>query len=602
LGCANYQDHVAIKGERFESFRVAALLTVVLPLGKHDGYQNATVRCFTIAWRIVRPAATRYTDGMMQGFFRRLTTLNPSFVNSKEQNIMIFFFRRGNWWHAIWLAMLLFGTCSAEESRLAINEDNSHFFGTRSAEDMTLEGLHAFVDQYANTGVSHLFLCPNAMRASFRSKTRDAIWEVGDQEMPTGGGRRWMDNAKLLDERGLDPYQIWIARCRVQGISPWLSMRMNDLHSVDNVKNFMHSTFWLKHPEFWRVPGGNSWIDRALDYSVPEVREHNLAFVEELLERYDPDGIELDWMRFGYHFKPGLEDHGRAILTDFLRDVRQLADRYSVARHHPLKVGVRVPTHPDAAAGLGMDAVAWAREGLIDMLVVTPFWTTSDFDIPLELWRKQLGAANERVILAAGLEHNLRAFPGAPAVPNDLASTRGFMVSSLQRGAYQIYLFNFMDSETRPVSQLDYRQLIQDGSNWDAICRKPRRHVICFRDTVPPGFPNGAQLPVETVQPAEFELHTGPTVSEADIAVLIGLADRPGVMQSQFTMRLNDVPCETPSTVEQPSNIPPMRRVLRFPCPRHSLQPGRNHIALRQAAGQIPQRIEWVEVIITPLL
>ena len=52
---------------------------------------------------------------------------------------------------------------------LVINEDNSHFFGSRNPEDMTLSGLHAFVDQYAESAVTHLFLCPNAMRASFRT-------------------------------------------------------------------------------------------------------------------------------------------------------------------------------------------------------------------------------------------------------------------------------------------------------------------------------------------------------------------------------------------------------------------------------------------------
>ena len=77
--------------------------------------------------------------------------------------------------------------------------------------------------------------------------------------------------------------------------------------------NFMHSTFWLAHPEYWRVPGSTSgWTDRAFDYAIPAVREHHMAFVRELLARYDADGLELDWMRFGYHFKPGHEEEGRA--------------------------------------------------------------------------------------------------------------------------------------------------------------------------------------------------------------------------------------------------------------------------------------------------
>ncbi|MDF2668153.1 MAG: hypothetical protein K0R67_459 [Paenibacillus sp.] len=33
------------------------------------------------------------------------------------------------------------------------------------------------------------------------------------------------------------------------------------------------------------------------------------------------------------------------------------------------------PSRPQTARGLGMDAVEWARQGLIDMLVITPLWS-----------------------------------------------------------------------------------------------------------------------------------------------------------------------------------------------------------------------------------
>ena len=68
------------------------------------------------------------------------------------------------------------GPVQTFRNALIVNEDNSHFFGSRTPEQMTEAGLHAFVDQYADTAVTHLFLCPNAMRASFRSRTREAIW------------------------------------------------------------------------------------------------------------------------------------------------------------------------------------------------------------------------------------------------------------------------------------------------------------------------------------------------------------------------------------------------------------------------------------------
>ena len=361
---------------------------------------------------------------------------------------------------------------------------------------MTLAGLQAFVDQYAGSAVTHLFLCPNAMRASFRSRSRDAIWDPVDGKEPDG---LWPQNAKRLFEANLDPYAVWISRCREKGVSPWLSMRMNDVHSVDEPDNFMHSSFWRSHPEFWRVPHGSAspWVNRALNYAHAAVREHQLACVRELLERYDPDGLELDWMRFGYHLTPGREREDGAILTDFVREVRALTSDWSQKRKHAIRLGVRVPAHPDAASGLGMDAVRWASEGLVDLVVPCPFWSSSDFDIPVELWRERLGSVTDRVALAPGIEHNARPWPGGAAVANDLASLRGFAASAYHRGADSLYLFNWMDSETRPVPASEYSRLLREGLSRQTVLAAPRRHLVCYRDTVPPGFPDGVQLPAE---------------------------------------------------------------------------------------------------------
>ncbi len=487
----------------------------------------------------------------------------------------------------------------AVEPGIVINEDNSHFYTTRSADEMSLEGLNAFVDQYADTKVSHLFLSPNSMRASFKSSTREAIWELGDQEMPEGAGAKWMSNARLLHERGLDPYAVWIARSREKGISPWLTMRMNDIHDVPNTKSYMHSTFWLQHPEFWRVPNDTSggWTVRALDYGHEAVREHNMAFVKELLERYDPDGLELDWMRFGWHFKAGEEAAGVKILNEFMQEVRALTEAWGKKRGHPIKLGVRVPAHPDAARGLGMDAVAWAKAGLVDMIVPCPFWTSSDFDIPVELWREQLGDAAHDLILAPGLEFNTRAYPGGPAVANDLPSTRGFAASAWYRGADQIYLFNYMDSETIPVSQSDYRILVEQGLALDVVTRAPRRHIQAFRDTVPSGFPNGAVLPA-TGPEASFTINIGPRPEKGVVTFHIGLGNGEGVDSATYTAIVNGTPCGASSDRENPGTFPGAVRALSFTCPPDAVRDGANSVVVTQPEGQ---QIVWAEFRVDPL-
>jgi len=486
-----------------------------------------------------------------------------------------------------------------------INEDNSHFFGGRGPDDMTLEGLHAWVDQYAGTQVSHLFLCPNAMKASFASSAFDPIWRLtAEQHFPAGPdfSRTWPDNARLLDERGLDPYAVWIARCREKGISPWLSMRMNDLHNVDNTANFQHSSFWLKHPDYWRVPGSTSgsWLDRAFDYGIPEVREYHIGFIRELLERYDPDGLELDWMRFGWHFKPGHEKEGCAILTAFMRDVRALTHASAEKRGHAIKLGARVPTHPDAAAGLGMDGVTWLREGLVDMLVPTPFWTASDFDIPIELWRRRIGPAAGNIVLAAGLESNLRAYPGGPSVANDLESVRGFAAASLHRGADQIYLFNYMDPGPMPGGPQAYRELLEKGLGLDVVTQAPRRHVVGFRDTVPPGMPNDAALPVDGFKGGVLRIYTGAKPDNGRVVFVAGLAEREDVQNAAFEISLNGKPCKPSTDLADASRCPAAARAIQAGCPLETVRDGYNEVRIVQLEGQAEQQVVWAEIRIDP--
>jgi uncharacterized lipoprotein YddW (UPF0748 family) len=223
---------------------------------------------------------------------------------------------------------------------LIINEDAWHFFDTRTPEQMTLDGLNAFIDQYAGTKITHLFLNPNAQTTRFKSQTRSAAWDIESKEI-------WSRNAKLLHERGLDPYKIWIERCREKKISPWISMRMNDVHYADKTDHYYHSSFWRNNPSFWRVPNEKSdnWrnralalnpdafrivdsnlftSNRALNYVHPEVWEHQMSFVHELFERYDFDGLELDWMRFGWHLTPGKEKEESIILNKFMQEVRKI--------------------------------------------------------------------------------------------------------------------------------------------------------------------------------------------------------------------------------------------------------------------------------------
>jgi hypothetical protein len=248
-----------------------------------------------------------------------------------------------------------------------------------------------------------------------------------------------------------------------------------------------------------------------------------------------------------------------------------------------------------------MDAVLWAREHLVDMLVPCPFWTSSDFDIPVELWHERLGGAAEQVTVAPGIEHNARPWPGAAAAANDLASLRGFAVSAYHRGADSLYLFNWMDSQTRPVPASEYMLLLRDGLRGQAALNAPRRHPVCYRDTVPSGFPSGVQLPRDAGDGASFRVHVGPKPKSGKVWAVAGLAARNGVAEARFEASLNGQALGAAENVANPQGLGGGAvRAIRFACPLDAVKDGYNQIRIGQVDGSVAQQIVWLEIRVEP--
>jgi uncharacterized lipoprotein YddW (UPF0748 family) len=154
---------------------------------------------------------------------------------------------------------------------------------------------------------------------------------------------------------------------------------MNDAHYPKQALHPYHSTFWRAHPE-WRL------AQTSLDYGRKEVRDHYLALIGEILNKFDMDGLELDFMRHGYYFRPEETHGGRRVMTEFVREVRRLSDRASRRLRKPVPIAVRVPSTPWISAQRGLDAVAWARSGLVDLIVASPWWASTQSDVPVETW------------------------------------------------------------------------------------------------------------------------------------------------------------------------------------------------------------------------
>ena len=497
---------------------------------------------------------------------------------------------------------------------IIINEDFENFMASRPPEKMTEAGLKEQIDHYARKQVEMIIFCGNGMRAMFNSHVFEPLW-TDMQEMPDGKvffrGREVANepvpvrnnavNCKRLYMNNENPFKTRIDYARSKGLRVCAGMRMNDIHWASDPDFPMHSNFWREHPEYRRAPYQRTWNGQALDYAVPEVRERAMALIHEYLERFDFDGIELDWMRTPPHFKPGFELKGLEILNDFMREVRMIADQAAKRSGHRVDVLVRVPSDPDTARRNGFDVPRWAAEKWVTHVTVTNFYLTTDYDPPLELWRVLLGSD---VSLAAGLEINCRQHLNAEmGFRNTEAVVNGFAASFLYRGADKVYLFNHMDGDKSCMYDFSqFTNVLDHAGSRETVDPLVRRHVVTACDTIAPGCPyKGPVLPLTVGSlnagwsaGAEIRLNTGGGVKGREAYIIMALdKDIPNVK-----VRLNTVYCPGsagPDNWEKPVARGTFRT---WSIPQGVLHDGDNVIEIEPSDETVV--IDWCEILIQP--
>ena len=401
---------------------------------------------------------------------------------------------------------------------LCVNADNDHYFKARyMANLLPLEGrfseagVRKYLDIVAAGGVTHLFLCPVGQRASFDATSCDPIWLAIDEAKARGvGPDEWPVNAKRLHDAGLDAYAIWCKAAREKGsVSVWISMRMNDVHFVNEPWNIRTNRFWYEHPELRRVTDkdpqkGGSWTQFALDYSKKEVQEFEFGIFKELVDRYDADGYELDWMRFWEHLTPGKERGQARILTDFMKRCRTYAQAAGARRGHPVYLSTRVPTSYAAALDFGYDPETWVREGVVEMISVGNFWAADDYDFDFAGWKRRIAAVNPNVTVLPGASDNLCAGPGLPVFPANMAAWRGWADNMYAEGAEGLYFFNVAYKSDDIQRQLYERGLspLDARTGW-------RRYPIAYHDCTKTLAQDARQLPVDCDKPVALNVRAG---------------------------------------------------------------------------------------------
>jgi hypothetical protein len=242
------------------------------------------------------------------------------------------------------------------------------------------QSLEAFLEKvYApleDTQVGALFWCVGEHAARWSSETMEQVGDVHGRVYENAQTYVHTENIRQMLERGEDPHSALIERGHELGMEVYASVRMNDNHfngaQIEDLEGLHHTELTRmrqEHPEWLLGDRTSEWFALSWDMSVPEVRQHRLDHIRETCERYDWDGVELDWQRHAFHLPQDEAYRLRYVLTDLQREARRLTRELGEKRGRPFHMAVRVAGSLEMCRRIGYDIPVWIEEGLVDVLI-----------------------------------------------------------------------------------------------------------------------------------------------------------------------------------------------------------------------------------------
>lgn len=254
------------------------------------------------------------------------------------------------------------------ERRILCNYDGTSTLFTRKGSQgpmlITVDDLKEAIREVAEEGsqVDTVLLNVIAQAMYYPTKVGTMIGTLStaeDRETWTPADRQWHESLRHFLDNGIDPFAVMLAEAKRLKLEALLSFRMNDGHQMA----ILETKFWAEHPEFHLFHPDQG---HTLDYGHQEVRDHMLLQIEEAVQRYDCDGIELDFNRFPIFFNEKTSGEQRvAKMNKLVGRIRKMLDVEGKKRNRHLVLGVRppsenytVPSTYEGSLKVGCDPVA----------------------------------------------------------------------------------------------------------------------------------------------------------------------------------------------------------------------------------------------------
>jgi len=311
-------------------------------------------------------------------------------------------------------------------------------------------------------------------------------------------------------EQGLDYFDELIKQGHKRGKEIWWGLRMNEVERGDltayegkdggtpKLSPDVQNPVKAAHPD-WLIRSW--WWQGFWNYAVKEVRDYRLSIVREVAEQYDFDGVHLDFLRHTPHLPPGKQWENREHLTDFMREVRSTLQAQAAKRGRPFLLAARVPDSVEGCHTDGLDIETWAREGLVDVLILG----TRTINVDVASFRKAMGGAPVKLIPSFDCYHAADGYH----VNQALDHLCGVFGNYLNQGADGVGTFNHTAGSEEHAKKIGVSQhltynpeILQTIGSLQTIGTQARCYSIDRRGGYPcnEGYGssnNNAQLPIE---------------------------------------------------------------------------------------------------------
>jgi uncharacterized lipoprotein YddW (UPF0748 family) len=247
--------------------------------------------------------------------------------------------------------------------------------------------IRAIVDRAADAGLNALFV---QVRPTCDAVYRSPL-EPWSEFLSGVQGQ-----ASAGDDGTYDPLRTWISEGRRRGVEIHAWINPFRAKHVKSTSPLSPDHIAVRRPDLVRAYDGYLWLDPG----EPEAVAHTFAVIDDLVARYDLDGVHYDDYFYPYP-KTGIEfpdetsyakylvgggtlprdDWRRANIDGFVRSLYERVKRAKPwVRVSASPFGIWRPGFPpgvagfDAYAGLHADSRRWLREGWVDMLIPQLYW------------------------------------------------------------------------------------------------------------------------------------------------------------------------------------------------------------------------------------